>query len=154
VLFLVFKLGSDRYALEASQITEVLPMIDLRAVPQAPAGVAGVFDFRGVPVPVIDLSTLVAGRSSEQCLSTRLVIIGYPDAAGVLRPLGLIAEKATRTVDLPADDFLDSGIAHDRAWYLGPVASDAEGLLQWIDVSQLLPVPVRDALFRQRGISP
>jgi chemotaxis-related protein WspB len=154
VLFLVFKLGTDRYALEASQITEVLPVIDIRSVPHSPEGVAGFFDFRGVPVPVLDLSTLVLGRASDRCLSTRLVIVGYPDAAGERRSLGLIAEKATRTVDVPAADFLDSGIAHDRAWYLGPVASDAEGLLQWIDVSQLLPVPVRDALFRVREASP
>ena len=154
MLFLVFKLGSDRYALEASQITEVLPVIDIRPVPHAPEGIAGFFDFRGVPVPVLDLTRLVAGRPYERCLSTRLVIVGYPDHTGERRPLGLIAEKATRTVDRPAEDFLDSGIVHDRAWYLGPVASDSEGLLQWIDVSQLLPVPVRDALFQPAEARP
>jgi chemotaxis-related protein WspB len=148
VLFLVFRIGRDRYALEASQVTEVLPLVEIRPVPHAPAGVAGLFDLRGVPVPVIDLSAIVAGRPAERRLSTRVVLVRYPDVAGEFRPLGLIAEKITTTAKRDATDFLDSGITHDRAWYLGPVASDAEGLLQWIDVTQLLPSEVRAVLFR------
>ena len=154
MLLLEFRVGADRYALEASQVTEVLPLVNLRAVPQAPAGIAGMFDFRGVPVPVIDLSALLVNRPAQPCMSTRLVIVGYPDAAGEMRALGLIAERVTRTVVRQPEDFMDSGITHDRAWYLGPVCSDTDGLLQWIDVSQLLPAAVRDVLFRTRGDAP
>ena len=150
MLFLVFTLGQDRYALEATQVKEVLPLIDIRPLPQAPAGIAGVFDFRGQPVPVIDLSELVLGRRAEQCLSTRLIIVGYPDSTGERRSLGLIAEKATTTVARDPRDFVDAGIAHGQGLSLGPVASEAEGFLQWVDVRQLLPMSVRSVLFVQR----
>ena len=33
-------------------IAEVLPLVDITAIPQAPAGVAGLFNYRGTPVPV------------------------------------------------------------------------------------------------------
>jgi chemotaxis-related protein WspB len=150
VLLLVFRLGIDRYALDASQILEVLPLVEMRPAPQAPPGIAGVFDLRGRMVPVIDLSALVFGWPAGRCLSTRVIIAGYKDPAGEIRPLGLIAERATDTVARRLSDFVDSGMAHDGAPYLGPVARDAEGLLQLIDVDRLLPDPVRDALFKPR----
>ena len=48
-----------------------------------------------------------------------------------------------------AADFTPSGVVSDGAPYLGPVASDPDGLLQWIEVKKLLPASVRDVLFRQ-----
>jgi chemotaxis-related protein WspB len=33
--------------------------------------------------------------------------------------------------------------------YLGPVITDARGLVQWVDVTKLLPETVRDVLFKQ-----
>lgn len=149
MLLLAFRLGGDRYALEARHVIEVLPLVDIRPVPQAPRGVAGFFDFRGVPVPVIDLSVLMIAQPSRPSLSTRLVIVGYPDSTGRRRPLGLIAEKATRTLERQPSQFVDSGLSHESAAYLGPVASDDEGLLQCIDVQRLLPVAIRDVLFTQ-----
>jgi chemotaxis-related protein WspB len=46
-------------------------------------------------------------------------------------------------------DFVDSGVTTDVGSYLGPVATDDRGLVQWIRVNQLLPASVRDVLFRQ-----
>ena len=98
MLFLLFQLGQDRYALDAGQVTEVLPLVEIKQVPQAPPGVAGVFDFRGAPVPVIDLSQLALGRPAQRRLSTRLIVVHHRDEGGEQRLLGLIAEMATETV--------------------------------------------------------
>jgi chemotaxis-related protein WspB len=148
VLFLLFELGKDRYALDVRQIAEVLPLVAITHIPQAPRAVAGVFNYRGAPVPVIDLSELTLGRPAERRLSTRLVLVHYPDAGGGTRLLGLIAERATQTIRRETTDFVASGVTSEGAPYLGPVASDARGLLQWIDVRALLPPAVRDVLFK------
>jgi chemotaxis-related protein WspB len=42
-----------------------------------------------------------------------------------------------------------SGITNAGAPYLGPVVTDARGLLQWIDVRTLLPPAFRDMLFKE-----
>jgi chemotaxis-related protein WspB len=149
MLFLCFQLGNDRYALDCSQVIEVVPLLDIKRIPQAPAAVAGAFNYRGKPVQVIDLSVLALGRPARRHMSTRIIIVIYPDADGAQHRLGLIAEKATQTLRRDPADFTQSGVVNDDAPYLGPVATDANGLLQWIEVKKLLPASVRDVLFKQ-----
>lgn len=149
MLFLLFQLGKDRYALDASQVAEVLPLVSFKEIPQSPPGVAGAFNFRGAPVPLIDLSQLTLNRPAQSRLSTRIILVHYPDGRGEKRLLGLIAEKVTETVRREAADFVASGVSNDAASYLGPVATDARGLIQWIEVNQLLPASVRELLFKR-----
>jgi chemotaxis-related protein WspB len=149
MLFLLIELGNQRYAMDVQQIAAVLPLVALRQIPRAPPAVAGLANYRGAPVPVIDVSQLTLGRPSARRLSTRLVLVNYPDEAGRTHVLGLIAERATRTVRHEPSDFVPSGVAADGAAYLGPVVTDAGGLLQWIDVHTLLPPSLRDLLFTQ-----
>ncbi len=149
MLFILFQLGDDCYALDAAQVAEVLPLVQVKKIPHAPVGVAGVFTCRGAPVPVIDLSELALGRPARERLSTRLLLVHYPDGTGVRRLLGLIAEKATETIRREPGDFTTSGVKSDGAPYLGPVVNDARGLIQWIEIDKLLPASVRNALFRQ-----
>lgn len=148
MLFLLCELGQDRYALDVRQVAEVLPLVAIKQIPQAPHAVAGVVNYRGAPVPVIDLSELTLGQPAVRRLSTRIVLIHYPDADGVSHLLGLIAERATQTIRRAPAEFVASGLTSDGAPYLGPVSADSRGLLQWIDVRALLPSSVRDALFQ------
>ena len=149
MLFLLFQLDKDLYALDAAQVVEVLPLLSIKRIPQAPPGVAGVFECRGAPVPAIDMSELALGRPAEKRLSTRIIVVRYRDDNGGTHLLGLIAEKATETMRREPADFVESGVTSDRASYLGPVATDPRGLVQRVDVSKLLPEALRDALFRQ-----
>ena len=149
MLFLFFQLGKDRYVLDVGQVAEVLPLVSLKHIPQAPPAVAGVFDFHGDPVPVIDLSQMALGRPAQRRLSTRIILTHYTDDNGEKRLLGLIAEKVVETMRREASDFVASGIDNDTAPYLGPVATDARGLIQWVDVDHLLTSDVRDLLFKQ-----
>jgi chemotaxis-related protein WspB len=151
MLFLIFELGSDRYALPATPIVEVLPIVRIKRVPHAPSGVIGVFDYHGAPVPVIDLSELTLGRPAAPRLSTRLIVVSYPDRRGQGQPhlLGLIAERATDTMRRAPADFVSSGITTGRAPYLGHVTTSSHGVVQRIDVEDLLPDAVREILFEQ-----
>lgn len=148
MLFLVFQLGAHRYAIDASQIAEVLPLVTITAIARAPEEVAGIFVYRGAPVPVIDLSQLFEGRPAERRLSTRVIVVHYPNGNGDTRLLGLIAEKATGTIRREALDFVDSGVLNDRAPYLRSVATDPRGLVQRVDIARLLSAR-HQALFGQ-----
>jgi chemotaxis-related protein WspB len=148
VLFLVFELDGDRYALESRQLIEVLPLVNLKSLSKAPPGIAGMFDYHGQPVPAVDLSQVILGRAALRRMNTRLVIVNYPVADTASRPLGLIAEKATATAQLDAAQFSETGVSNGDTPYLGPVARDARGMIQWVTVSQLLPPAVRNVLFQ------
>jgi chemotaxis-related protein WspB len=149
MLFLLFQLGNDRYALEASRVVEVVPLLELKQVPQAPPGFAGIFNFRGRPVPAVDLCELTTGQPSRERLSTRIIIVNYRDGRGKEQLLGLVAEQATGTLRKDPRDFIDSGVRLDSASYLGPVYMDPRGPIQWVDEQRLLSEQVRKLLFEQ-----
>jgi chemotaxis-related protein WspB len=149
MLFLLFQLGKDRYALEASRVVEVVPLLEMKQLPQAPNGVAGVFNYRGRPVPAVDLSALTLGQPAGERFSTRIIIVNYPDDTGTNRLLGLIAEYATETLCKDAKDFVDSGVKLGQAPYLGPILMQDPSPIQWIYEQRLLPEPVRNVLFSE-----
>ena len=153
MLFLLFQLGKDRYALEASRVVEVLPLLEMKQLPQAPKGVAGIFNYRGRPVPAVDLSALTLGQPASERFSTRIIIVNYPDHRGTHRLLGLIAEHATETLRKDAKDFVDSGVKLGQAPYLGPILMDRLSPVQWIYEQRLLPDPVRNVLFSETTAS-
>jgi chemotaxis-related protein WspB len=149
MLFLLFQLGKDRYALEASRVVEVVPLLEMKQLPQAPKGVVGIFNYRGRPVPAVDLSALTLGRPAGERFSTRIIIVNYPDDTGTNRLLGLIAEHATETLRKDPKDFVDSGVKLGQAPYLGPILMQDPDPVQWIYEQRLLPEPVRDVLFSE-----
>lgn len=158
MLFLQFELDGDRYALDATRIAQVRAYAPARPIPGTPAWIAGVIEHDGEPVPVVDVAQLALGRPARALRSTRLVLMRYrvgtmePVDGGqtneeVTRLLGLIVEHATRTYRIERDAFADSGVATPHARWLGPVASDAEGLVQWVDVAQMLDDDMKALLF-------
>jgi chemotaxis-related protein WspB len=149
MLFILFQIGRDRYALPASSIIEVLPLMNLKRVPGAPSGVAGVLNYRGTPVPVIDLNEMTLGEPAARRLSTRIILVTYPLEAQHPRALGLIAEHATNMTQRSVQDFIETGVESDDARFLGRVANDAGGLIQWIAVERLLTSEVRNVLFHE-----
>ncbi len=138
-LFLLFCIGEDRYALEATEIAEILPRVKLKTIARAPHWVAGIFAHRGEIVPVIDISALNSGYRHDDLHPAPL--------------LGLILEQATETLRCPASEFKEYGLDNRLAPYLGPVREDEQGLLQWIHVRELLSEPVRELLFPATPIS-
>ncbi len=149
MLFLVFQLGPDRYAIEAAQVVEVLPLVNSKRIPHVPPAVAGVFDYHGAPVPLIDLTELALGKPSQKWMSTRIILVNYLEKSGKGRLLGFLAERATETVHLREEDFGDSGVGAE-ARYLGPVVIDAAGIVQRIEIQNLLSESVGKHLFRER----
>jgi chemotaxis-related protein WspB len=149
MLFLLFQLGKDRYALEAGKIVEVLPMVALKQLPQAPNGFAGIFNYRGRPVPTLDLCQLTQGQAAAERLSTRIIVINCSDGQGGQRSLGIIAERATEMLRRNPRDFIDPGFKTKDAPYLGPVLLDPKGTIQWIHEQHLVTEHVRDLLFAE-----
>ncbi|MDF0730464.1 chemotaxis protein CheW [Pseudomonas entomophila] len=142
-LYLLFRLREQRFALDVREVIEVLPQRLLKPIAQAPAWVAGILAHRGALVPVIDLSALSFGEPAPQRTSTRLVLVHY---CGALQ-LGLILEQATNTLRCRPDEFQPYGVDNAEAPYLGPVRQDEHGLLQRIQVDDLLSDAVRALLF-------
>lgn len=148
MLLVTFQLGADRYAIEAAQVVEVLPVVEMKSVPGGAPGVAGLFDYHGEPVPAIDLTEVALGVPSRRLMSTRIILVHYPDEAGP-QLLGVIAEQATQTLRRSPNEFVESGVTPGEKPFLGPVTHVDGRLVQWVKIERLLSPEVRDQLFRQ-----
>jgi len=147
-LFVEFQIGDDGYLLDTAGVIRVLPLVGVKRIPHAPKGVAGVFNYHGLSVPVIDLSELATGEAAQRHFSTRLILVRYPSRACGEQLLGLIAEKVTQTVKHEATEFAAPGVASKAAPYLGSVCADGGHLFQRIEVDKLLTQEVSEVLFR------
>jgi len=148
MLFLLFQIANDLYALDTREIVEVLPLVNVKEIPQAPRSVCGLFDYHGATVPLIDLSELAHGTPSRRMMTTRIVLLRYPDSSGASELLGLIVEKARATIRRSEEDFTESNV--EGAWFLGGVTREGGSLIQRISVEKLLPGQLREQLFQVR----
>jgi chemotaxis-related protein WspB len=139
---LVFHIGVDRYGLPLGAVERVLPVMELKQLPQVPALVAGVMDLHGDPVLVIDLARLSGLARGELMSDTRILLVQYPKAG---RLLGLLADQVEGIVDVDDATLKDDGIAGPD--FLGQVAPQPQGLLQLIVPGELLDAQVRALLY-------
>ena len=153
MLFLLFRIGQDRYVLETARIAEVVPLVRMKHVPQGPFGLAGLLDYRGRPVPVFDVSQLALRQPAAIRLSTRIILVHY-SPEGLDQLLGLMVERATETLRREPADFVSTGVRSDGASYLGPVCTDDGGLIQWVEPDRLLSEEARRQLFHQGALAP
>jgi chemotaxis-related protein WspB len=149
MLFLLFQLDQDRYAIPVREIVEVLPLLHIKKILQAPPGVAGIFNYRGTPVPVIDVSEMATGKPVAARLSTRIILVNYDGEGGLKHVVGLLAERATQMIRRDPKEFFNPGVSVQAAPYLGPVTNDGQGLIQRIELVRLLSDAVRNLLFPQ-----
>ncbi|PTQ87877.1 chemotaxis protein CheW [Agitococcus lubricus] len=153
-LYLLFNIGTDRYALSANEIVEVTHLRPLKQLLAVPEWIAGLLNYRQQMVPVLDLAARTGLPSARDKTSTRIVIVQYQATEDIFAPvylLGLILEQATDTLRCLAQDFHDYGVHHPESAYLGPVLAHTQGLIQRITIPHLLPEEVHARLFLQTG---
>jgi chemotaxis-related protein WspB len=151
MLFLLLDIGTETYALAAEQVVEILPLLPCKRIPRAPAGLAGVFNYHGAMVSLIDLGELMLGKLSPNKMSTRIILANYGREAGKRSLLGLIAEGVTETMRRGTNEFVDSGVSVADSPYLGPVTVEKGRLIQRIEFDRLLPESLSQQLFQQHG---
>lgn len=148
---LLFRIADQRYALDIKQVAEIAPLTRLSHLPQAPDYIAGVMNYRGEPVPVVDICHLATGSTCAKRMSTRTVLVNYPLTDGDIRVLGLLAEGATEILQRERDQFSDPGVVQPNAPYLGDVLNEAGEMIQLVDVDALLNDEVRAIIFTDRA---
>lgn len=147
MLLLQFQAGNDRYGLDVAEVIEVVPRVTCREIPHTCPAVAGLINYRGTPVPVVDLTALITGAPSRPFFSTRIILTDYPDREGGHRVLGLMAERVTETVSCGEGDFRPLGVNPAEAPYLGDICLHPDGTILRVRVEELLTPELRAALF-------
>lgn len=148
MLLLSFHIGAEHYSISAKKIVEILPMTQLKKIHRAPEYILGLLNYRGSPIPILDLCQLTEHRACNKVLSSRIILVDYTDTNNLTHILGITAEKVTETIDVKRDEFFSSGITLEEAPYLGAIANTDEQMIQYIEINNLLPKDVQETLFQ------
>lgn len=86
---LTLRLQDEMFAIEAEAVREILDLVPITHVPNAPAFVRGLINVRGRVVPLADLRVVFGMKQPEPDVNTRIVvmevdIVGEPTIVGVL----------------------------------------------------------------------
>ncbi|NJO93923.1 MAG: chemotaxis protein CheW [Hydrococcus sp. RM1_1_31] len=141
MLFLLLNINDRRYALESQQVLEVLPLVLLEPLPHTPKYIAGIFNYRGQTVPVIDLCQFMWGRPCSEHLSTRIILINDNNVkkhnaseSSPSRIFGLMAERVVDTLHKSEGELLEPDTQVNAASYLGKIILDKTEMIQCIHV--------------------
>lgn len=97
--FITFKLGDEVFAINVSQVREVLDMTDITHVPSAPEYMRGVVNVRGAAIPVVDLRLKFGLSQAKETLDTRIVVLEL-ELDGESCVLGGIADSVHEVIEL------------------------------------------------------
>ncbi len=148
MLLLLFEIRDGRFALPTERIVTIVPYVRLKKIPKAPDYVAGIMNYRGTPVPVIDLSSLSEGTPCKYRFSTRIILVAYPYMENQDKLLGLIAERITETAKIKQTTIPSSGILMDDALYTGKDDGNKDEMVQWFDLVRMIPAHMVKDLFQ------
>jgi len=146
MLLLVFHVKEDSYAIDTKNVVEVIPLMRLQSLTGAPEYVAGIFNYRGASVPVIDLCRFFKDENSSRFYNTRMILVNY-EIENQNYVLGLIAENVSDVVQRDESQLQSSGMKLENAPFLGKVAFDKGTMIQNIELDNLLPDELSTLLF-------
>jgi purine-binding chemotaxis protein CheW len=152
--YLTFTLGSEIYALEILEISEIIEFRALTVVPMMPSFIRGVINLRGRVLPVVDLAarfgqpaTAVGRRTSIIVVETPDQLTGpkstdEPDTTGALHGIGIMVDAVNKVVHLGADDIepppaFGVGIRTD---FISGMAKHDDGFIVMLDIEMVLSV--------------
>lgn len=136
MLVVILRVSETRYAIPCRRVIEVIPLVTLRPVTQAPAWIRGSFVFRGVLTPIIDLCQLIGGYPCPARLSSRIILTDCELPNGDDIKVGLLAEHVTEARHVSAKPLAGGSLGSMP--YLGEAVQEAEGLLQMLHADRIL----------------
>jgi purine-binding chemotaxis protein CheW len=134
-----FQLGEELYGVNIMDVKEIVRVQDIRAIPNAPAYVEGIFNLRGEIIPIINLHKRFhikrAFSSEEDELLSGFIII---DIDGM--KLGIIIDRVSRVVTVEKEDIqpppqMLSGIGAE--YIRGVVRQEEKGYLIILNIRDL-----------------
>jgi purine-binding chemotaxis protein CheW len=138
IQLVTFQISEELYGVDIMDVKEIVRVQDIRAIPNAPVYVEGLFNLRGEIVPIISLHKRFHLKKAqigedEELLSGFIII----DIDGM--KLGVIIDKIERVVSIEASDIQPPPqmLAGIGAEYIQGVVNRDSGYLIILDIRKL-----------------
>jgi purine-binding chemotaxis protein CheW len=97
--YMTFKLGDELFAINVSQVREVLEVPQITKVPAAPAYMRGVVNVRGQAIPVVDLHLRFGLPSTPDTVQSRVIVMELT-IDGEVAVIGGLADSVHEVIEL------------------------------------------------------
>lgn len=134
-----FQLGAEIYGLPILDVREIIGLMDIAAVPRAPAFVPGIINLRGKVVPVVDLR-LHFGMEACPATDQTVIIVVQCAIEGRALTMGLLVDRVLEVLSFGADQIEPppSFGATDSADFLLAVGKSGKRVVFLLDIARLL----------------
>ncbi len=145
---LSFRVGELHCALPIESVRQIVEMVAITPLPDAPEIVPGVINFHGQVIPLIDMRLRLQQPPHPYTLRTPILISQLDDhLAGLVVDTVLgVAELLPQQLQDPAQILPEELSSH--LLYLAAIAPTAEGVLSILDPGAILPQREKRALVR------
>jgi len=105
----VFSLGREEFAVEVTQVREIMRMEEITRMPKSPPFVEGIINLRGQIIAVVDLAKRLNLEAAEKGAETRIIVVEAEDVKvemivdSVSEVLRVSAEEVEASPTLAAD---------------------------------------------------
>jgi len=130
-----FRLASEEYGVDISQVQEIIRMVEITHVPRAPHFMEGVINLRGQLIPIIDLRTRFGMPRAEHTKSTRIVVTEIGN-----KRVGIVVDSVSEVLNIPMENVEDAPdmIAGVGTEYIQGVGKVNDRLIILLDLTMVI----------------
>ncbi|MFW6331180.1 MAG: chemotaxis protein CheW [Gemmatimonadota bacterium] len=132
--FLTFFLAEEEYGVEILKVSEIIGLMPITRIPNAPAAARGVVNLRGKVIPIMDLRLKFGMEAVEATDETCIVVVQLDGVK-----IGLVVDRVSEVMDIrgeevdPAPSFGGAATEH----LLG-IAKSEDGVKLLLDIERVL----------------
>ncbi len=131
----VFSLGREEFAVEVTQVREIMRMEEITRMPKSPHFVEGIINLRGQIIAVVELAKRLNLETGERSDDTRIIVVEAEDIK-----VGMIVDSVSEVLRVEAEEVEPSPtLATDisSAFLQGVVKKDNR-LIIMLDLTKVL----------------
>lgn len=130
-----FRLGTEEYGVDISQVQEIIRMVEITHVPRAPHFMEGVINLRGQLIPIIDLRTRFGMQRTAHTKSTRIVVTEIGS-----KKVGIVVDSVSEVLNIPIEQVEEAPemIAGVGTEYIQGVGKFNDRLIILLDLTMVM----------------
>ena len=134
---IVFRISTEEYGLDVSQVKSIERLQHITIVPNTTEFIRGIINLRGSVIPIIDLRARFGITNKENTESMRIIVVAIENIE-----LGLIVDSANDVIDIPIDaiETPPTIISKNKLSYIDSIAKINERLLLILNPNNILNI--------------
>lgn len=106
--YLTFSLADEEYGISILKVREIIGIMPVRSIPQAPHFVKGVINLRGLVIPVVDLRLKFAMPEIYYTDRTSIIVVDAADGQGAKMRIGIVVDFVSEVMNIKGGDIANT----------------------------------------------